>query len=415
MSRAFKWLGGTVALATTFALGTVSPELLRGRLPSPETLNRLVSSSTAHASAIQVFETAYKDISNHYTGKVDRKNLKYAAMQGLMGSMGDPHTMFMVPKIANEFAVETRGNFVGIGARLGQNPKGAMVGSVFSNGPAEKAGLKSGDIVLAVDGKSVSGVVVDKIVDKIRGEEGKIVRLSVERGKEQLQFTIRRARVQTPTVERKLDPSGVGYLSISNFAEPTVDQLDTEWNRLEKEASAKGGLKGLVIDLRGNPGGLLESAVDMVGRFVSDKPAVRMKFREDSRVVNSPSGVTHSYRYPIAVLIDEDSASAAEIFSGNLRDYKIARLFGNHSYGKASVQDLYQLKDGSIAKITVAKYYIPSGEDISRKVDEYGTYETGGIEPDVKVKLDSNIELVIGDPKRDPVLSKAISYCHGQG
>lgn len=400
---------GTVA-ACLFGLGMSAPEVKAGHLPSLAKLGSIISHkpSKESATASQVFEGAYHDILDNYSGKLDHENLKFAGMQGVMSSLGDPHTIFLLPKIASEFQVETRGNFVGIGCRLNPHPRGASIVSVFPDGPAKKAGLKGGDLIIGVDGKSTAGMEVDKIVEKIRGEEDTTVKLTVLRDEsKQLILTIKRGRVQTPTVESKfLKDSNVGYLNISNFAEPTVDQFDREWTSLDDQA--KGHLSGLVIDLRGNPGGLLESAVEMVSRFVENKPAVRMKFREGSRELESFAGMKHPHSYPIVLLINEDSASAAEIFAGNLHDYKLATLVGNHSYGKASVQDIFRLNDGAIAKITVAKYYIPSGTDIGRKVDEYGTYKSGGIDPDVQVGLDPDSGAVIGDPIKDPQLKKAL-------
>lgn len=402
-----------IGVPIAFVFGVSIPEVRAGHLPKPgvvrDTLTGAAAPSVVDAS--QVFQVAFHSILDDYDKNLEKKALRQAGMQGVLASLGDPHTIFLLPKIASQFTVETRGNFVGIGARLSPNPRGALIVGVFPDGPAKAAGLHAGDLIIGVDGKSVAGVDVDKIIDRIRGTEGTIVKLQLLReGGKQTIIPLKRRQVQTPTVEGKyLEASGVGYLLVSNFAEPTTDQFDQAWDALDQQAKGKGGLKGLVIDLRSNPGGLLETACEMVGRFVEGKPVVRMKFREHVGQADSPSGYLHPHKYPVAVLMDEDSASAAEIFAGNMRDYGRAFLVGTHSYGKASVQDTFRLYDSAIAKITVAKYFLPGGDDIGRKVDEFGTYISGGLEPTYRVDLDPDGSIIIGDPEKDPQLKKAVS------
>jgi carboxyl-terminal processing protease len=165
-----------------------------------------------------------------------------------------------------------------------------------------------------------------------------------------------------------------------------------------------------VIDLRGNPGGLLETAVAMLSRFVENKPVVRMKFRMgDDEVPHTKDGELHDFKYPIAVLIDQDSASAAEIFAGCLHDYNKATLVGTRSYGKASVQNVFTLVDHSSAKITIARYYLPGGEYIGRKVDDDGVQISGGLQPDIPVELDTNSFVTFGDPTTDNQLKRAMA------
>jgi carboxyl-terminal processing protease len=168
-------------------------------------------------------------------------------------------------------------------------------------------------------------------------------------------------------------------------------------------------LRGLVLNLRDDPGGLLETAIELLSRFVEDKVVVKMKGREGhEEVARTYTGSKHNFNYPIVVLINEDSASAAEIFSGVLHDYQLATLVGEHSYGKASVQNVRMLVDGSSAKITIARYFLPGGEDIGRKVDDDGQYISGGLQPDVKVDLDLDKNVTPGDLKTDTQLQKAV-------
>lgn len=397
-------------MAVLFVLGFAWRDLEGGHLPSGDSLKSMLGVSTVgqkSVSAPELFHQTYKRILTDYYRKVNADQLEYAGMEGLMGSLGDPHTSFLDPKANDAFKLETTGNFVGVGARLSPDPLGAKVVSVFENGPAHRAGLKAGDTITAVDQKRVSGTQIDAIVSHIRGQEGTTVRLTVVRlgSAHPLTIAIRRAQVTTPTVEsRVLEGTKIGYMSVAMFAEPTTEQFDDAIGKLEKS-----GITGLIIDLRSNPGGLLETAVDMLSRFVEDKVVIKMKMRGgEERVQKTVPGYLHAFHYPIAVLVNEDSASAAEIFSGVLRDYKLATLVGEHTYGKASVQEVTRLIDQASAKITVARYFLPSGQDIGRRVDEDGQYISGGIDPDVKVDLDLDKVTTFGDMKTDNQLQRAV-------
>jgi carboxyl-terminal processing protease len=194
---------------------------------------------------------------------------------------------------------------------------------------------------------------------------------------------------------------------MASFSEPTAEQFDTALAKIEKTP-----IRGLIIDLRGNPGGLLDSAVDLISRFVGPgKVVVRMKARgERTSEARTFGGVERNFKYPIVMLMDEDSASAAEIFAGAMRDYQMATLIGEHSYGKASVQTLFPLRDDAFAKITIARYYLPSTKDISRKVDEDGVYVSGGLAPDIKVDVPVDQAIEVGKPEKDPVLKRALEF-----
>lgn len=354
----------------------------------------------------QLFDTAFAKISSDYSKPVDATKLKYAAVEGMMASLGDPHTVFLEPKANEEFSMETRANFVGIGARLGTDPAGAKVEIVFDNSPASRSGLKPGDIITAVDGKSVGGMQTTDIVSRIRGKADTVVKLTVIRkgAAEPFVLSPRRATIVTPTAEGNMIPgTGVGRIFISQVSEPTAEQFDRELDKLEKQ-----NLKGLVIDLRGNPGGLLEVTVDMLSRFQENKVVVRMKGRDGEKASYTNSMRLRKFNYPIVCLVNEDTASAAEIFAGCLRDYGMATIVGEHTYGKASVQNITPLRDRSGAKITIARYYLPTTPDISRKMDEYGAYKSGGLKPDVPAEIDPDSDAVFGDIKTDTQLKKAV-------
>ncbi len=409
MNKTLRTLTLGTGLVACGASGFFLRDVQTSRPPSLEALGRLVGAkpTPARLNAEGVFRENYKRIAAEYERPIKGQDLRYAGIAGMVASLGDPHTIFFPPRAAQEFNDETRARFFGVGARLGVDPLGAKASEVFDDGPAFKAGLRKGAIITSVDGKSIAGVEIGKIVERIKGPEGTVVRLGVVQSGSRTPVTlvIRRAKVTTPTVSGEvLDGTKYGYMTVSQFSEPTAMQFDRMIARLES-----GGIKGLVIDLRDNPGGLLTTAADMIGRFVDGKMVVRMRFRDGSEEVQrSAQGQVHDFRYPVVVLINGDSASAAEIFSGCMRDYGKATLIGTHSYGKASVQNVFPLVDNSSAKVTIAKYYLPSSGYIGRKVDEDGVMISGGLEPDVKVELRSDVLVTIGDPKTDNQLQKAI-------
>ena len=409
IARIFAFVLGLIAC---YAFGFSWRDLRHGELPDSGSIKRLALSldSQPTQSPEQIFRDAYNRILADYEKPVKPKELKFAGIGGMMASLGDPHTMFLEPRDAEEFSSETKANIVGIGARLQEDPLGAKAARVFESGPAYQAGMRADDVITNVDGKPTVGRSLDDVVKEIKGKEGTLVKLQVVRksSTQPLSFVIKRAQVIIPTVDSKyFDASGVGYMSIASFSEPTAEQFDDELAKLEKHP-----LKGLIIDLRSNPGGLLESAREMLSRFVENKLVVKMKFRDGSEeVAKTYPGLVHNFSYPITILVNEDSASAAEIFSGALRDYKLATIVGEHTYGKASVQNVFPLVDGSSAKVTIARYYLPLGADISRKLDSYGQYLSGGLEPDIKVDYDGLDEgAVYGDPVKDPQIAKAIEF-----
>ncbi|HVT12627.1 MAG TPA: S41 family peptidase [Fimbriimonadaceae bacterium] len=417
-----KILGFLFALLFLFCVGFTWRDIQGGRLPKSQAFEKLVGLDTStKMSPEQEFKQAYNRIATMYYKPVKQLDLKYAGISGMMASLGDPHTMFLIPRVAKQFNQDTKANYVGVGARLspftqGGKVIGARAVVVFDDGPGFAAGLKRGDVITRVDGKSVAGLPIEDVVDRIMGEEGTIVRLTVlhEGIGAPTVIPIRRAHVITPTVESQYFPdSKVGYIYIASFSAPTAEQFDKELEKVEQNP-----MKGLVIDVRGNPGGYLETAVELLSRFTADKVVVSMKMKDGSTNREyTRSGAVHNFGYPVVVLINGDSASAAEIFSGALRDYKMATLVGTHSYGKASVQEVYDFKDGSSGKITIARYFLPSGDNIGRKVDEDGTYVSGGLQPDVEVELadvppsdlsNANRDSDLPDPKFDSQLRKAI-------
>lgn len=405
--KGMKAIGFGLILGASFTFGFTWKDLRNGEPPSAAAIARLLGGGGSTASASQQFSAEYERILSGYYKSVDATDLKWSGMEGLVAALGDPHTMFLRPKVADEFQVETSAKLVGIGARLSSDELGARVATVFDGGPADRAGLKANDVVTTVDGKSVMGKPVDEIVLKIRGEEGTTVTLQVARQgvREPITMKIKRAQIVAPTVEQRfLEGEGIGYVKVVSFSEPTAGQFDRAIDSFKGKP-----MRGLVIDLRDNPGGLLETTVEMLSRFVEGKVVVMMKGRDGgSEVAFTESGLKRDFPYPVAVLMNDESASASEIFAGALQDYKLATLVGEHSYGKASVQNVRRLLDNSSVKITIARYLLPSGRDIGRKMDEDGQFLSGGLQPDVKIELPLDKPVVLGEPGSDGQLQAAI-------
>ncbi len=412
MKGFFKSVGVLIGLLAMFVFGFAWKDFQKLRMPEKSTMLALVGADPAKGpslSAVQVFKHSFHRIQERYAGPLDVAKLRQAAMEGTTASLGDPHTMYLPKAATDAFTLETKATFVGIGARLSPDPAGARVAVVFEDGPGARNGLKVGDYIVAVDGKPVAGVAVETIVSRIRGVAGTFVSIRLQRPglANPIEMRVRREQVTAPTVEGRILPeTSIGYIRVASFSQVTGAQFDAALNRVEAE-----GAKGLIIDLRDNPGGLLDTARDMLSHFIDDKVVVKMKGKGGrEEVVPSFSGTPDLLQYPVIVLINEDSASASEIFAGVLRDYRLATLVGEHTFGKAAVQNLFELSGEASAKITVAKYLLPSGFAVSRKVDEDGQYLSGGIKPDIEVELDLSQNPVPGDPKSDNQLQTAIEF-----
>ncbi len=406
--KGMKVFASFVAVAAAFAVGFTWTDIRAGIRPDLSKFKPKDKNATPALTPTQLFTTEYRRIQALYYKPINSNQLLYAGMDGMLSALGDPHTQFFEPYVNEEFARSTAGqmSFGGIGARLSPDPLGVKVIQVFRNGPAYKAGLKGGDIITAVDEHVVAGETSDEIVGRIKGKIGSIVKIRTFRaGKDTVNFDINRGRIIPPSADgNMLDGTNIGYLLVTGFEQPTPDQFFATIKELERSDP-----QGLVIDLRDNGGGLLSSAVDMLARFVEFKTVVTMKGRgERIETVRTPGGLLHAFKYPIVILVNERSASAAEIFSGVMRDYKLATLVGEHTYGKASVQNVIPLPDRTSAKITIAHYGLPSGTAIARKVDDDGTYISGGIKPDVEVKLSTDPNVALGNLKTDNQLQKAV-------
>ncbi len=404
MKNLFRALGILVAVAGSFAIGFTWKDIRAGGISSVSQPAKPVSNVTP----TQLFTGEYRRILTSYHKSANPNQLLYSGMDGMLSALGDPHTQFFEPYINKEFERSTMGqqSFGGIGARLSPDPLGVKVIQVFREGPAAKSGVRAGDIIIAVGGDDVAGETSEEIVNKIKGKIDTPVKLRIFRGgKDTLEYAINRGRIVPPSADGNvIEGTNIGYILVTGFEQPTPRQFYDAVRDLESK-----GIQGLVIDLRDNGGGLLESAVEMLARYAELKTVVTMHERGDkTETVRTPAGLLHDWNYPTTILLNERSASASEIFAGVLRDYKLATLVGEHTYGKASVQNVIPLAGETSVKMTIAHYALPSGDDISRKVDPDGQYLSGGLKPDVKVAMSLEPDVALGDIKTDNQLQAAV-------
>jgi carboxyl-terminal processing protease len=348
----------------------------------------------------KLFWQVWDDLKELYVDKekISDKQLFYGALHGLVSSLGDPYTIFMDPKISQEFTNDLAGTFEGIGAELGIKNDALTIIAPLPDMPAEKAGLKSGDKILAIDGVQTNGMSVDEAVNHIRGPKGTPVKLSIFRDgfKKVEDISITRDVIVVKSVSATLRDDKVMVVKITSFND------DTE--KLFKEAVNKiisANPKGIILDMRNNPGGYLETAISVASEWIREGVVVTEKYSEENKSIEHLArGHARLESFPTVVLVNQGSASAAEIVAGALQDYNKATLVGMKTFGKGSVQTLTNLEDGSAVKITVAKWLTPKGRSIN---DE-------GIKPDIEIDLTQEEY----NANQDPQLDAADDLINGQ-
>ena len=339
------------------------------------------------------FFGALRFIETQYVRDVDYTNLIDGAISGMVKTLDDPHSIYLDPKMYELMRSHTEGSFGGVGIVMGFKDNKITVISVMEGTPSEAAGIKTGDEIIAVDGTPTNEIEPEEVVLHIRGEIGTDVTLKIRRaGEEDKDYVVRRATIQVHTVAGQMlpDTDGIGYIRIASFSEHTADEFKDAYHALENE-----GVKGMIIDLRENPGGLVTSCVAIANMVVPKGPVVSV-VQKDGRREEYESELSEE-KYPLVVLIDGNSASASEILAGALQDTGAATIVGETSYGKGSVQVILPLYDDDALKLTIAKYYTPSGRSID------GT----GIEPDIRVEPQA-------DSAQDAQLLKAIDVMKGK-
>lgn len=337
-------------------------------------------------------DEVYQQLKQRYDGKLDVNKLVLGAKKGLVEAAGDPYTTYMDATTAKDFNEQLNGSFTGIGAELGKQDNNIVIISPISGFPADKAGLKPKDIIISINGQDATNLSVDEAVQRIRGDKGTTVKLVILRNnQDRLEFSIVRDTITIPSVEYKIINNNIGYLKISRFAEDTVGLV----NKAANEFSSK-KVKGIIVDLRYNPGGYLSAAVDVSGKWLKDSQTILQEKRGGKTIQTYSNGGNGQFvGIPTVVLLNEGSASASEIMAGALKDNGAATVIGVKSFGKGSVQEFSNFSNGDMLKITVARWFTPKGKNIDKE----------GISPDKKVEI-KDTDIKAG---KDPQLDAAIT------
>ena len=378
-------------VAAVFYIGVAVGD---GRIQLPIHHNRSVAKNLPDHLNFDTVNQVYKSLRENYDGQLNETQLEDGLKHGLAESTKDPYTVYFTAKEAKDFNDQLNNSFSGIGAQLGQDKDGNLqIIAPIQGLPADKAGLKALDLIATINGENTTGMSVDEAVSKIRGPKGTKVTLQIVRNKAQtLTVTITREDITIPSVKTKTLAGNIGYLQISTFANDTNDLVKKAADQFKKD-----NVKGIVLDLRGDPGGLLDAAVHVSSYWLPEGQTI-LQEKRGSEVVQSyfATGDDVLKGIPTVVLIDGGSASASEITAGALHDNGAAYVIGQKSYGKGVVQQLINFGDGSQLKVTVASWYRPNGQNINKK----------GISPDKAVKV-SDADIKAGN---DTQLQAAEAY-----
>jgi len=383
-STAFVVVAVVIASLVGFVAGTRGTELL-----SFVGSNVGIEVRTDELDLSPLQET-YRKLQARFDGKLDDAKLVEYANKGMVEATGDEYTQYFTAKEAEDLRNDLSGNIGGgIGAEIGKRNDKTTIIRPLDNSPAAKAGLQAGDVVIEVNDELVTGATVDEVVQKIRGEVGTTVKITVDRDGEPNQFSVTREEIIAPDVESEVAADNIGVIKVSRFDRETGANV-----RKAAEEFQKRDVKGVVLDLRGNGGGYLEAGIEVASVWLDDQVVVSE--RKGNKVIDERKSGSNPVLgdMPTTVLINAGSASASEIVAGALHDHGKATLVGEKSFGKGSVQELFDMSNGASLKVTIAKWYTPKGKNISES----------GIAPDTKVEMTADDI----NANRDPQLDAAV-------
>ena len=377
------WAGGL-----GYWIGTKNPEtiVIKG-------VDNIEGGKVINAN-MSVFWQTWRVIKEQYlrSSEVKDQDLIYGGAAGLVEALEDPHSSFFNPSDSKKLEEDLGGSFGGIGAEIGVKNDQLIIVAPLKDSPAEKAGLLAGDKILEINATSTIGLNINEAVKLIRGPEGTEVTLNIGRKDQDKpkKFTIVRQTIKIPVLEWKMKDDNLAHLQLFTFTENSPNLVE---GALREIKSA--GAKGIVLDLRNNPGGFLDSSVRIAGFFLEPgKEVVFEEFRSGKKNVFLAAGLPLAEKMPLVILINGGSASASEILTGAIRDHRGVKIIGEKSFGKGTVQELVELRDGSKVKITIAHWVLPKGQQIDKN----------GIEPDIKIELTDEDR----EAKKDPQLDKAL-------
>jgi carboxyl-terminal processing protease len=332
-----------------------------------------------------LFWSVAEVIEQKFDGAIDYRNLLYGAIKGMVYGLDDPYSEFSTKEESKQFLDVLDGRYDGIGIEIEMVGGLPVVISPLGGSPASSAGVKPKDVILSIDGKPTNQMTPSEIVSAMRGLNGTQVELELGRGEEVVKIKMTRTHIKVPSVELKVEDD-IAIVTIRKFS----DDTSALFNRIAGEILAKNP-KGIILDMRNNPGGLFDKSVEISNEFLSSGLIVEQRFKTGKTVPFSADGKGRLTKIPLAVLVDGGSASASEIVAGALQDNNRAKIVGEQTFGKGSIQELDEFADGSSIKLTIGKWYTPSGKSIS----------SGGIKPDVEVKRDDKaIDNQIAEAKK---------------
>ena len=333
-----------------------------------------------------------KLIDKNYLHDVDEEELQEGIYKGYISGLDDPYSVYYDEEETKSFYETTEGEYDGIGAGLSQNMDTGIITlvQIYDDSPAMKAGLQDEDILYKVDKEEVTGEDLTEVVSHIKGEKGTTVDITVLRGEEneEVTVTVTRDTIQAQTVEYRMLEDNLGYIAVSEFDSVTYDQYQQALEDLQNQ-----GMQGLIVDLRNNPGGNLSTVCDMLDLMLPEGLIVYTEDKDGNRQ-EMTSDDEHQFNLPMTVLMNGNSASASEIYAGAIQDYGLGKIVGTQSYGKGVVQQIFDLKDGTCVKLTIAEYFTPNGRNINGE----------GITPDVEVEYEKDEN----NPDADNQLEKAM-------
>lgn len=366
MDRQF-WKGAAVG-------GAVVVIAMAGRFVSIYGVDTVLT-NREYAEKLRTLE---KIIDTNYLEEKDKDALAEGMYAGLLYGLNDPYSCYYTAEEYEKQNTETEGSYVGIGVAMQKNPDGGVkIAECYEGGSAYAAGIKVNDIISSIDGKDITDWEMEDVADYIKNREADAVSLTVHREnvEEALDISVKIADVELPSVYGEMLDKRTGYIEITEFKGVTFEQYKETFERLKEQ-----GMERLVIDLRDNPGGLLTSVCDVLGWILPEGLIVYTEDKYGNKMEENCDG-KHPLDMPLAVLVNEGSASASEIFAGAVQDYEVGTIVGTTTFGKGVVQALYPMSDGSAVKLTASKYYTPKGKNIHGE----------GISPDIKVKLNPEL------------------------
>ncbi len=379
-------------VASGFALGRYQPIVPTEQQAGTGSISLSTASQPSQLN-FGLFWEAWDKVTSRFFGETADTQLIEGAIQGMVGSLGDPYTTYLDPEAAKELGDGLQGIFSGIGAEIGVKDRRLVVIAPLVDSPAAKAGLKSEDEIQKIDSQAVGDLSFTEAIRKIRGKDGTQVILTVLHSgqTEPVEIAVTRGQIVVKSVASSVRPDNFGYLKVSAFHEDTAKLVGEALAHFTQEQ-----VQGVILDLRGNPGGLLDQGIDVASYFLTDGVVVKQKAKDGQVKTFSVSLRATAPKLPLVVLIDKGSASASEIVAGALQDHERAILIGETSFGKGSVQELTDLSNGGQIKVTIAQWLTPSDRMINGK----------GIEPDIAVSLSDEDEAAGQDPQLDRALEE---------